>query len=80
MKIEYGKLEGNQAINSEFKLHGIITGDANVLEGGILYLHGIISGNLIVETGATAILNGMVSCKVTNNGGTLQIYGTIFGV
>ena len=77
MRTEHGKIEGNQTVKDELKLHGMIVGNAEVLAGGTLYLHGMIMGDLVVEVGGNVILHGMVLGNVTNNGGTMEIYGMI---
>jgi hypothetical protein len=79
MNTEHGNLEGDNEIFSELKLHGMITGNAIVKNGGVLHLHGIVSRNLIVEPGGIANIPGMVSGDVINKGGELYISGTIVG-
>lgn len=79
MNTEHGKLEGDIEISSELKLHGMITGNAIVKNGGVLHLHGMVSRNLIVEPGGIANIPGMVSGDAINKGGELYISGTIVG-
>ena len=79
MNTEHGKLEGDIEITSELKLHGMITGNAIVKNGGVLYLHGMVSRNLIVKPGGIANVLGMICGDAINKGGELYISGTIGG-
>ena len=80
MRVEQGKLEGNQKVSGEVELLGMIVGDACIVAGGILHLKGMVVGNLVVEEGGSVVLRGMVTGDTTNSGGQLDIYGTIQGV
>jgi hypothetical protein len=79
MTIEFGKLEGDVLIDDALTLHGMITGDATVADGGMLELYGMCCNDLILESGGTVILYGTVSGSVYNRGGYLDVHGMIVG-
>lgn len=79
MNIEYEKIEGDVEIVSGLQLHGMITGDAVVKEGGIFVLYGMVCNNVIVEEGAIVKIYGMVCRDLINRGGELEVFGTIIG-
>jgi hypothetical protein len=58
---------------------GIIAG-ANVLPGGSLYLSGISNGDIVVSKNAKLIVMGVVNGTVKNNGGTVEIEGSVDNV
>lgn len=79
MRIEHKKIFDDIEIQDEIMLHGIIAGNVSVKNGGILYLHGMVTKNLLVQDGGKVFLHGMVSGDITNQGGLLEVYGTILG-
>ena len=79
MKTEHGKIEGDVVVEDEQTLHGIITGNAFIKEGGKLFLHGILHHDLVLEKGGEAYIYGLVAGNAVNKGGRLEIYGTVCG-
>lgn len=79
MVIERGKIEGDTEVTYELELRGMITGDAIIKDGGVLHLRGMVCRDLVVEEGGKVFLRGMVSGNTINNGGELEIWGTVVG-
>lgn len=79
MRIVHNKLEGDFILDDELALHGQATGNVVVSQGGILHLHGMCSRDLTVNRGGRAIIHGMVCGNVVNDGGEVEILGTIIG-
>ena len=78
MQIEYGKIDGDIEIASDFEMHGMFTGAVTVKDGGFLVLHGTAK-TIIVENGSTVEIPGMVTGNVINLGGYLKVSGMICG-
>ena len=74
------KMNGPVTIEEDLSLDGMIAGDATVQRGVTLELGGMITGNLNVEPGARAIIRGMVNGLIRNQGGYIEIFGTVGGV
>lgn len=53
---------------------------ARVTSGGSFVLSGVINGDLTVERGGSAVVRGTVNGSVINNGGTVEIRGTVVRV
>ena len=79
MAVEHGKIEGDIKLDYELILHGMVTGNITVVDGGILLLHGMCSQNLFIEKGEMVYLHGTTVGNVHNHGGDLEVYGTING-
>lgn len=79
MIFEHGKVEGSIRIDSDYELHGMITGSATVVDGGRLILNGMACKDLNIEPRGSVLLHGMVIGNVYNRGGHLEIYGMIKG-
>jgi hypothetical protein len=79
MKTEHGKI-GDTILNDKLILHGMCTGHLIVEAGGTLYLHGMCTGPLEVRAGGVAYIYGTCTKSVTNNGGSLEVFGTVNGV
>jgi cytoskeletal protein CcmA (bactofilin family) len=79
MKVEEGKIEGDITVDEEFQLNGIISGNITVVTGGSLILHGTCLGNLVIERDALANIHGTVVGDVENQGGKLEVHGTVDG-
>ncbi|MES2705377.1 MAG: hypothetical protein V4726_02130 [Verrucomicrobiota bacterium] len=79
MRIEHGKLTGDQNITEDLDLQGIIYGSAEVQPGIALHMGGTITENLLILPGGICKLDGMVFGNVHNRGGILRILGTIKG-
>lgn len=79
MRAESGKIEGDFEVKDDFALHGMVTGSIVVISGGILSLHGMCVKNVIVRSGGTAKLYGMVNGDAINEGGSLEVHGTVSG-
>lgn len=79
MNIESGKIDGDYEVTEDLQLRGMITGSAIVKSGALLQLHGTVVKDVIVEQGGTAIINGTVSGNVINRGGSIEIYGVVYG-
>ncbi len=79
MRVIRDKIEGETVLSEDTQLHGMITGSTIVSKNTVLQLHGVIIGNLILKAGATTYLHGMVIGDVINEGGHLEVFGTIKG-
>jgi hypothetical protein len=77
MVVENGKIERSFCLTEELELHGMATRDVTVAANGVLHLHGMISGNLAVEAGGRAFVHGTVVGAVINNGGYIEIEGSV---
>ncbi len=76
---ERGKIERNVYLDYDLTLHGMITGDVIVGKESVFILHGTCSQNLVVEQDSHVYLHGTVLGNVNNNGGILEVYGTVNG-
>lgn len=79
MYIENKMIEGDIDVSSPLTLHGMAKGNVTVVNGGILHLHGMCLKNLYVKSGGAAIVYGMVNGDVANDGGVLEVHGTVQG-
>lgn len=79
MIIERGKIEDDIELDNELVLHGMVNGNVRVVDGEILVLNGMCSQNLVIEEGGRVYLHGTTVGNVHNNGGYLEVYGTING-
>ena len=79
MNTIFRKIEGNILLDHELILHGLVTGNITVVNGGTLILHGLCSQNIEIGKGAKAYIHGLVAGNVLNRGGRLEVYGTISG-
>ncbi|GEM_PF-868861 len=72
-------IRGDIFISEDTLLSGIVNGSITVAENTIFNLSGILNGRLFLKEKATVYLSGMVSGDIVNNGGYLEISGTING-
>lgn len=79
MRTEQGKIEGDLEVKEPFTLLGMVTGNISVVNGGVLHLHGMCAKSVVVRSGGIAKLHGMVSGDALNNGGSLDVQGTVHG-
>ncbi len=79
MKVEEGRIEGDITVDEEFQLDGIISGNITVVSGGSLILHGTCLGSLTIESDASANVHGTVVGDVHNQGGQLEVHGSVEG-
>jgi hypothetical protein len=79
MGIESGLIDRNISITNDFTLLGTIGGNTTVENGGTFTLNGACQGNLFVKAGAKALLYGTVQGSVYNQGGSLEVWGVIYG-
>lgn len=79
MRSEIGRIDGDIEVKENFTLIGTVTGNILVTTGGVLHLHGICFKNVIVRHGGTAKLYGKVSGDAINEGGSLEVQGTVNG-
>lgn len=79
MRVERGKIPGGLRLDDALRFHGIVEGSVQVAAGGHLILHGTVAGDVIVEAGGVAEVRGMVTGNVTNQGGELEVSGTVMG-
>jgi adenylate cyclase len=74
-----GKIKGDVRFTEDTDLRGDIKGTATVAEGVALTMRGDISRDLILEKDADAYIRGDVGGDVINNGGRLDMRGTVKG-
>ncbi len=79
MKTINDSITGNLIISVDTSIQGTIKGSVSVGSDCNLILNGTIAKDLIIEENSKAELNGVVSGNVINNGGSLRVYGVIFG-
>jgi hypothetical protein len=79
MRSEHGRIDGDIEVKDDLALHGMATGNISVVSGGMLHLHGMCVKNVIIQSGGSAKLHGMVNGDVINEGGTLEVQGTVQG-
>jgi hypothetical protein len=79
MRTERGTIEGDIRLTEEIAISGMVTGNISVLAGGVLHLSGMCVKNVHVLTGGFARLSGMVNGDVINEGGSLEVHGTVHG-
>lgn len=79
MKAEYGTVMGDLQVSGPYTLYGMVTGDIEVVEGGVLDLNGMCQGQVRVLPGSTATVRGTVGRGVVNAGGTVAIHGSVHG-
>ena len=79
MKVIRDKVEGNIVLSEDTQLHGMIVGSVMVSKDSVLQLHGMIIGSLTLREESTVYLHGTVIGDVINEGGHLQVFGTVKG-
>lgn len=79
MQTQRRQIEGNLTLRDSLALYGQVTRDIVVAAGGDLHLYGICARNLTVQEGGKAVIRGMVCGQALNDGGDLQVLGTIVG-
>jgi cytoskeletal protein CcmA (bactofilin family) len=67
-------------IDEDLTVRGMITVGAVLRSGVKLVLYGMITGDLVVEAKARAIIHGMVNGVVYNDGGRIEIFGSVDAV
>ncbi|WP_034878747.1 hypothetical protein [Enterococcus casseliflavus] len=63
--------------NSRFQLFGIVNGDIEIRDKSICEIYGIVTGTIKILDDTNVRIDGTVTGAVYNDGGTLNIYGTI---
>jgi cytoskeletal protein CcmA (bactofilin family) len=79
MRVVTQKMEADTRIDCDTELRGMIVGNVVVSPGTVLVLHGMIVGTLTLEKDSNVYLHGMVVGDAANNGGDLQLRGTVTG-
>jgi cytoskeletal protein CcmA (bactofilin family) len=79
MRTSNQEIDGDIVINYPFQFHGMIKGNATVVSGGNFVLHGTCCRNLLVKPGSIVHVHGTIIGNVFNDGGQLEIYGTVGG-
>jgi cytoskeletal protein CcmA (bactofilin family) len=79
MKFERRTIAGDIRLDFDLTLYGTVTGSVTVVEDGFLLLYGTCNQNVILENKSKAYIYGTVVGNALNNGGYLEIYGTING-
>ncbi len=69
---------GELAISAEdVEVTGISNGSLTARDGGRFVLTGILNGDITLELGSVVDVRGTVNGSATNNGGELDVSGTI---
>ena len=76
MRVVSQRLEGPVTIDESISMRGMITGHATISAGHFI-LHGVVTGDLIVKAGARATIYGQVYGTVLNDGGQVEIEGSV---
>lgn len=79
VKTEFSTIKGDVRITEEIAMHGTVTGNITVAQGGHLHLYGTCKGNVIAEMGGEFFLYGKVEGDVQNRGGYIEISGEVQG-
>lgn len=79
MKVIHNKVVGNTVITEDTRFHGTYEGQVTVKENKTLVLHGMIVGSLYLEDRSDVKVHGTVSKDIINQGGNLEIFGTVNG-
>lgn len=79
MRIIVDIIKGDTVVEEDTQLNGMIVGKATVSENTLLELNGMVVGNLVLEKASTVYLYGMVVGDVVNEGGHLEVFGTVNG-
>lgn len=77
MKIIDGVHQGSLVLDSSTTISGILEGDLTVTDGNTAIITGIIGGGIVVMSGGRAVVNGIFSASAVNDGGYLEIAGTV---
>lgn len=78
-KMDNRKIEKDVYIKDHFVFHGMITGRTTVSNTGSFILHGMCTQDVILEKDGRARIHGTVIGDIQNNGGMLEILGTVNG-
>lgn len=73
------KITGETTIDQDTQLTGMIVGKTIVSGSVSMIINGMINGDLILESGSYAYVHGIVNGDIVNNGGNLEIFGTVNG-
>lgn len=79
MHVVQGKIARNLLLEEDTEIRGMVIGNVSVAKGVSLKLTGMVNGHINCRPGSEVVINGTVNGDVTNEGGSLQIYGTING-
>lgn len=72
-----GIIEEPLEIADRSSIYGLATRTVTVNGRGILRLYGILVGDLVVQPGGMAFIYGTVDGTAVNNGGAIEIHGTV---
>ncbi len=70
---------GDYRLEGKRTFRGMIGGNATVAAGADVTIAGMIGGDLIVEQGARVTVKGLVGGRIINNGGHVDVRGTVGG-
>ncbi len=70
---------GDVTLSEDAEIRGMVPGKIYVRPNVLLQLFGIVSGGVTVEKGGRAELRGIVLGNAVNQGGVLEVYGTVNG-
>ena len=73
------RTDGDLTVDQAVTVKGSVTGDARVVQGGVLAMNARTDGNVIVEEGGSATLRGRTDGDVINRGGEVRIYAAVCG-
>jgi hypothetical protein len=79
MRVVSNVINDALVVDDEIQINGVATNNIAVVAGGILHLCGICVKDIHVGAGGTAKLMGMVNGNVVNDGGILEVLGTVHG-
>lgn len=71
-------IKGNQILEEDTCLRGIIVGSVEVRPNVYFEVHGTLNGKLMLQGGSRAKVCGTVNGDITNDG-NLEIFGTVNG-
>lgn len=79
MRLVSGVVSDALSVSDEVRIDGMVTGNVSVLAGGVLHVYGMCVKDVLVGAGGSAKLMGLVNGNVINDGGTLEVAGTVHG-
>ncbi|WP_158783808.1 hypothetical protein [Pantoea sp. BAV 3049] len=74
-----GMHKGDMVLNGDISITGMVCGRVTVKKKAKVEVSGVITGHLWVEEDGSLVLTGMATDGLTNNGGNVDIYGTVTG-
>lgn len=79
MQLIHGRVESPLVVDSELEIRGTVAGPLRVTEQGAFVLRGVCEGDVVIEAGARAELWGIIEGNLINRGGSVSLFGLVYG-